>query len=254
MKNDGSDSDVRLDGWPRGILGAGVIEVKRVSRARPGTRCARRPAPAGAGLIAAGRARIFGRSVFSVRSLCLSRRSRGRPHETDLPPSEPAASAQARVPSQTEDEDRTPSAGPAPSQGAQAARRDGSEEVDRATSHLYRFPRAARIRRRSEIRDLFRRGKRRRTGHLDVFVAESPASRPRVGLVVPRHGRTIVERNRLKRRLREGVRLELLPRCWERGVALDILIRARAQAYEADFASLAGELRRLAERLCSHGS
>ena len=39
-----------------------------------------------------------------------------------------------------------------------------------------------------------------------------PLSRlPRVGIVVPRHQHSAVDRNRLKRRLRELVRLELLP-------------------------------------------
>ncbi|UCC85364.1 MAG: ribonuclease P protein component [Gemmatimonadota bacterium] len=107
------------------------------------------------------------------------------------------------------------------------------------------------MRKRSELRDLYRRGKRRRTDHLDVFVAESPALRVRLAVVVPKHGRKIVERNRLKRRLRESARLELLPRCLDRGVALDILIRARSHAYEAEFQRLRGEIRELAEVLCS---
>jgi len=99
---------------------------------------------------------------------------------------------------------------------------------------------------------VFRRGKRRRTSHLDLFVADSPASRPRLALVVPRHGHKIVERNRLKRRLREGARVELLPRCRNRGVALDVVIRARPQAYEAEARQLWQEIAELAEQLCLH--
>ncbi len=99
---------------------------------------------------------------------------------------------------------------------------------------------------------MFRRGKRRRTSHLDLFVADSPASRPRLALVVPRHGHKIVERNRLKRRLREGARVELLPRCRNRGVALDVVIRARPQAYEAEARQLWQEIAELAEQLCLH--
>ncbi len=87
-----------------------------------------------------------------------------------------------------------------------------------------------------------------------MFVAESPSLRPRLVLVVPKHRHKIVERNRLKRRIRESARLELLPRCWEQGVALDILIRARPQAYDADFGLLRNEIRELAEQLCSHSS
>lgn len=87
-----------------------------------------------------------------------------------------------------------------------------------------------------------------------MFVAESPALRIRVAVVVPKHGRKIVERNRLKRRLRESARLELVPRCLDRGVALDVLIRARPSAYEAGFQGLRDEIRELAEMLCSPSS
>lgn len=100
---------------------------------------------------------------------------------------------------------------------------------------------------------MLRRGKRRRTSHLDVFVTDSPALRPRVALVVPRHGRKIVERNRLKRMLKEGARLKLLPGCRDRGAALDIVIRARPQAYEAESGQLLAEIAELAEQLCSQG-
>ncbi len=84
-----------------------------------------------------------------------------------------------------------------------------------------------------------------------MFVTDSPALRTRLAVVVPKHGRKIVERNRLKRWLRESGRLELLPRCRDRGVELDVLIRARAAAYEAGFQQLRQEVRALAERLCS---
>src|SRR5690606_15366541 len=66
-----------------------------------------------------------------------------------------------------------------------------------------RLPRARRITRGDEIRALFRRGKRSRTAHLDVFHSASPVSYPRVGVVVPRYKRRVVERNLVKRRLRE---------------------------------------------------
>ncbi len=87
-----------------------------------------------------------------------------------------------------------------------------------------------------------------------MFVAESPALRPRLALVVPKHGRKIVERNRLKRRLREAARQELLPPCLERDIALDVLIRARPETYEAEFDVLKQEIIHLAEELCSPGS
>ncbi|HEX2187587.1 MAG TPA: ribonuclease P protein component [Longimicrobiaceae bacterium] len=113
------------------------------------------------------------------------------------------------------------------------------------------LPRAARITGSEEIRGLFRRGKRRRTRHLDAFVSPSPAAHPRLGVVVPKHKRRIVERNRVKRRLREIGRTVLLPALRGAPVPLDLLLRARPEAYGASFAELREELRELAEELCS---
>jgi ribonuclease P protein component len=118
----------------------------------------------------------------------------------------------------------------------------------------FALPREARITASGEIRDLFRRGKRRKTRHLDAFVSPSPAAFPRLGVVVPRHKRTIVERNRLKRRLREIGRTRLLPALRNRGAALDVLLRARPEAYAAPFAELQGQLAELVEELCSRAS
>ncbi len=94
----------------------------------------------------------------------------------------------------------------------------------------------------AEIRALLERGKRERTRNLDVFVGASPASRSRLGLVVPKHGRRIVERNRLKRRLREIGRRHVLPALEERGEPTDLLVRARRSAYEVEYETLKREL------------
>jgi ribonuclease P protein component len=55
--------------------------------------------------------------------------------------------------------------------------------------------------------------------------------------VVPRHQHTAVDRNRLKRRLRELTRVELLPALRVRP-AVDIAIRARREAYAASVDAL----------------
>jgi ribonuclease P protein component len=117
-----------------------------------------------------------------------------------------------------------------------------------------RLPRPARITASDEIRALFRRGKRKRTRHLDVFVSASPVSHSRLGVVVPKHKHEIVLRNRLKRRLREIGRTELLPRLAAGGRALDVMLRARPEAYDASFAALKQELSRVVEELCSSAS
>ena len=73
--------------------------------------------------------------------------------------------------------------------------------------------------------------------HLDARVLASPLGFPRVGIVVPRHQHSAVDRNVLKRRLRELVRVNLLPALRDRP-ALDVAIRARREAYAAPMNSL----------------
>ena len=76
-------------------------------------------------------------------------------------------------------------------------------------------------------------------------MAASPFSHPdrpgkgmRVGLVVPRFKHSAVERNQVKRRLRELSRLQLLPT----GMPVDIVLRIRPEAYSASFSILAIEI------------
>lgn len=69
--------------------------------------------------------------------------------------------------------------------------------------------------------------------------------------MVPKHKHTIVERNRLKRRLRELGRTRVLPALRGAGLALDVMVRARAEAYDAAFPALRDELDRVTEALCS---
>ena len=109
------------------------------------------------------------------------------------------------------------------------------------------LPRNARITAGTEIRGLMKRGERRRTDHFDVFFAASPESFPRLGLVVPKHRHTNVERNRVKRRLREIGRIEILPRLRSTGRPLDVLVRARPEAYGASFDTLRDEFVRWVE-------
>lgn len=117
-----------------------------------------------------------------------------------------------------------------------------------------RFPRARRLTRGADIREVLRQGKRSGTAHLDVFDSPSPLSHLRLGLIVPRHGHTAVERNLLKRRLREIVRKELIPRLQRGDVVLDIIVRARRNAYGIPYEDLRAELIQLADRRWSRGS
>lgn len=84
-----------------------------------------------------------------------------------------------------------------------------------------------------------------------MFVSPSPAAFPRLGVVVPKHRQKIVRRNLLKRRLREIGRTLVLPALREAAAPLDVLIRARPEAYSASFEALRDGLARMTEEICS---
>ena len=109
-----------------------------------------------------------------------------------------------------------------------------------AARRPFAFPRERRVTRPADFDAVRQRGKRVRTDHLDVRVRA--AAVPRVGIIVPRHKHTAVDRNRLKRRLRELVRIRLLPTL----APSDVVIRARAEAYGDSFDALARQIERAA--------
>ena len=70
-------------------------------------------------------------------------------------------------------------------------------------------------------------------------------SRTRIGLVVPRYKHSAVARNRLKRRLRELSRLQLIPA----DLAADVVLRIRPEAYDATYDALAIDIGRALTQL-----
>ena len=66
-----------------------------------------------------------------------------------------------------------------------------------------------------------------------------------MGIVVAKRGRTTTDRNRLKRRLRELTRLRLLPILQ----AVDIVVQARPEAYDATFVELDAQLLGAVEKI-----
>ena len=91
-------------------------------------------------------------------------------------------------------------------------------------------------------------GRRLRTEHLEVRASDSLLSHARAAVIVGKHGHTIVERNRLRRRLRELVRVKILPAI----KATDVVVRAFPAAYERSFAELSNEVDEIVGRI-QHG-
>lgn len=179
----------------------------------------------------------------------------------DVPSAQQEAEEQARVSRADGDEGRTQGSQPSAEARPEAARRiRRPEAIDRCTvaasgpeSAGRRLPRERRISNSADIRAILKRGKRSGTALMDVFHSASPASHPRVGVVVPRYRHNIVERNRVKRRIREALRTEVLPRLDACGATIDVLVRARTGAYGAPFRALRDELIDWTENRCSGG-
>ncbi len=113
------------------------------------------------------------------------------------------------------------------------------------------FPASRRVRHKPEFDAARARGRRFGNGFFAVTVIGNDKTAPRLGLAVAlRVTRTAVERNRIRRIIRESFRLHqhALP-------AVDIIVGARARAHGAAGAqlheSLAGLWREVSER-CAH--
>ena len=114
------------------------------------------------------------------------------------------------------------------------------------------FTAGDRITKTAEIRRLLAaRSLTERTIALEVLAASSLSDRPRIGVVVPKYGKNSVQRNLVKRRLKEIARTSLLPRLKTNNKRLDVLIRAKKQAYGRDFSGLSAEAKKTLEKICS---
>lgn len=90
-------------------------------------------------------------------------------------------------------------------------------------------------------------GRRIRTEHLEVRSSDSLLLHARVAVIVGKHRHTIVERNRLRRRLREMVRTRLIP---VMGGA-DVVVRPLPSAYELSYAELLAEFEKIILRVAT---
>jgi len=118
-----------------------------------------------------------------------------------------------------------------------------------------RFPRSARLLRHADFERVYKQGRRHFSASFTVFywprpeaqtpvAGTAPSSLPtsglRVGFTVGRALGGAVQRNRMKRRLREAVRLSLP----QPGVAADVVINPKKSLLTTDFAAILNEVNR----------
>jgi len=104
------------------------------------------------------------------------------------------------------------------------------------------LPREARITKKGDFERAKKEGVWVRGSNFDVIFARGLGDTARLGVIVPLYSHNVVERNLLKRRIKEVMRRYVLP---EKTGPCDIVVRARKQAYETDFETIRRELETL---------
>ena len=107
------------------------------------------------------------------------------------------------------------------------------------------FPRSARLLKHSDFERVYKQGRRHFSSHMTVFYLRqaggpSTEQRARVGFTVGRVLGGAVERNRIKRRLREAVRLR---RAMLKG-AVDVVINPKKSVLTLEFSVVLEEVGR----------
>jgi ribonuclease P protein component len=115
-------------------------------------------------------------------------------------------------------------------------------EVERSEPEAnFRYPRRGRLLRHADFERVYKQGRRHFSTHMTVFyLARTGNPGMRIGFTVSRALGGAVDRNRMKRRLRECVRA-----CWPQVLpAVDVVVNPKKSLLTADFAGLQQEVRR----------
>ena len=116
---------------------------------------------------------------------------------------------------------------------------NGSSDLSGSGSRA-RFSRSSRLLRHADFERVYKQGQRHFAAHMTVFyLRRAKGDAARVGFTVGRVLGGAVDRNRMKRRLREAVRRHLPP-----GVPVDVVINPKKSLLTADFADLLDEVSR----------
>jgi ribonuclease P protein component len=123
---------------------------------------------------------------------------------------------------------------------------NGSAKVS-GSSRRSRFPRAVRLLRHADFERVYKQGRRHFAAHLTVFYLarkqnDGESGGPRIGFTVGKVLGGAVVRNRMKRRLREAVRLHgMIP------AVVDVVINPQKTLLSVAFSDLQNEVRRAFE-------
>jgi ribonuclease P protein component len=102
-----------------------------------------------------------------------------------------------------------------------------------------RFTRDHRLLKHADFERVYRQGRRHFAAHMTVFFqTREGGNGPRVGFTVSRALGGSVERNRIRRRLREAVRLNMK----DLHVSVDVVINPKKSAIDAEFTELGLEV------------
>ena len=116
---------------------------------------------------------------------------------------------------------------------------NGSSDLSGPGSRA-RFSRSSRLLRHVDFERVYKQGQRHFAAHMTVFyLRRAQGDAARVGFTVGRVLGGAVDRNRMKRRLREAVRRNLPP-----GVPVDVVINPKKSLLTADFTELLAEVSR----------
>lgn len=104
-----------------------------------------------------------------------------------------------------------------------------------------RFPRSARLLRHADFERVYKQGGRHFAAHMTVFyLRRNQGEGLRVGFTVGRALGGAVDRNRMKRRLREAVRSQFP----EAGATADVVINPKKSLLKAEFTEIVREVER----------
>jgi ribonuclease P protein component len=125
-----------------------------------------------------------------------------------------------------------------------SAARKGATALRVSDSARQELPRVCRLVRRAEYDAVYRESRRRTSREFTIFLRPNGLDNSRFGWSIKKALGNAVRRNRIRRRLREILRLHRQ----EIASGWDIVIHPRSSAATAEFSTLAGDLLKLLPR------